>query len=169
MPYMQNLSSICQLGDELWTDSHTKVSFAVPLLIFKVPALMKAISFCIWQSVAPLVVTFYSTSFYKFSQNKMKMYFEEILLSLRFKIFKMNTSPKQGAISQSQHETFDTRNQSSIEAQQSDNTNFFSNDNSNPVVRTRLHEEPTALEMIEELQSSGRNDRFFGERLGRRR
>ena len=99
----------------------------------------------------------------------MKMYFEEILLSLRFKIFKMNTSPKQGAISQSQHETFDTRNQSSIEAQQSDNTNFFSIDNSKPVVRTRLHEEPTALEMIEELQSSGRNDRFFGERLGRRR
>ena len=32
VPYMQNLSSICQLGAELWTDSHTKVSFAVPLL-----------------------------------------------------------------------------------------------------------------------------------------
>ena len=31
MPYMQNLSSIRQLGAELWTDSHTKVSFAVPL------------------------------------------------------------------------------------------------------------------------------------------
>ena len=28
---MQNLSSIRQLGAELWTDSHTKVSFAVPL------------------------------------------------------------------------------------------------------------------------------------------
>ena len=29
---MQNLSSIRQLAAELWTDSHTKVSFAVPLL-----------------------------------------------------------------------------------------------------------------------------------------
>ena len=29
---MQNLSSIRQLGAELWTDSHTKVSFAIPLL-----------------------------------------------------------------------------------------------------------------------------------------
>ena len=29
---MQNLGSIRQQGAELWTDSHTKVSFAVPLL-----------------------------------------------------------------------------------------------------------------------------------------
>ena len=43
----------------------------------------KAITFFLWQSAAPIVVTYNSASFVKFSQNKIKIYSDVIFMKLK--------------------------------------------------------------------------------------
>ena len=111
----------------------------------------KAITFFLWQSAAPIVVTYNSPSFLKFSQMKIKVYLDEI-----FKIT-ISPTPAKLSISQCLQERCDCRNHSnSIESHPIEDRELFPFDNSDQLVDRRLQEETTALELIREFHHSGR-------------
>ena len=113
----------------------------------------KAITFFLWQSAAPIVVTYNSASFVKFSQNKIKIYSDEIFLKLK----KVTISPTSKlSISQCLQKRCDCKNQSnSLENLPREDREFFPPDNPQPLVKRKLQEETTALEIIQEFQHSG--------------
>ena len=113
----------------------------------------KAITFFLWQSAAPIVVTYNSASFVKFSQKKIIIYFDEILIFLKLK--KISPTPKL-SISQCLQERCDCRNHSnSIESHPIEDRELFTFDNSDQLVDRRLQEEKAALELIQEFHHSG--------------
>ena len=109
----------------------------------------KAITLFLWQSAVPIVVTYNSPSFLKFSQMKIKVYLDVI--------FKMTISPTPAKLSISQclQERCDCRNHSnSIESHPIEDRELFTFDNSDQQT-TELQEETTALELIQEFHHSG--------------
>ena len=115
----------------------------------------KAITFFLWQSAAPIVVTYNSASFVKFSQKKIISYFDEILIFLKLKKIKISTTPNL-SISQCLLERCECKNQSNtLENRPREDREFFSLDNPHPIVKRRLQEETTAIEIIQEFQHSG--------------
>ena len=115
----------------------------------------KAITFFLWQSAPPIVVTYNSASFVKFSQKKIRSYLDEILIFLKLKKITISPSPKL-SISQCLQERCDCKNQSnSLENLPREDREFFPPDNPQPLVKRKLQEETTALEIIQEFQHSG--------------
>ena len=115
----------------------------------------KAITFFLWQSAPPIVVTYNSASFVKFSQKKIRSYLDEILIFLKLKKITISPSPKL-SISQCLQERCDCRNHiNSIESHPIEDRELFTFDNSDQLVDRRLQEETTALELIQEFHHSG--------------
>ena len=116
----------------------------------------KAITLFLWQSAAPIVVTYNSPSFLKFSQMKIKVYLDAILISLKIKKITISPTPAKLSISQCLQERCDCRNHSnSIESHPIEDRELFTFDNSDQLVDRRLQEEKAALELIQEFHHSG--------------
>ena len=115
----------------------------------------KAITFFLWQSAAPIIVSYNSASFVKFSQKKMTIYLDEILIFLKLKKITISPTPKL-SISQYLQERCDCKNQSnSLEILPKKEREFFPPDNPQPLIKRRLQEGTTAIEMLQEFQHSG--------------
>ena len=116
----------------------------------------KAVTLFLWQSAVPIVVTYNSPSFLKFSQMKIKVYLDAILISLKIKKSTLSPTPAKSSISQCLQERCDCKNQSnSLENLPREDREFFPPDNQQPLVKRKLQEETTALEIIQEFQHSG--------------
>ena len=115
----------------------------------------KAVTLFLWQSAVPIVVTYNSPSFLKFSQMKIKVYLDAILISLKIKKSTLSPTPAKSSISQCLQERCDCRNHSnSIESHPIEDRELFTFDNSDQQT-TELQEETTALELIQEFHHSG--------------